>query len=116
MKERLVSVPFYFQGSAAAQGSAVYVAADPMTFFAGAVWTNSLEGGTVTVRSQATGQGTATLNVDAPKSGTAYIGTAATGAGTALKIAGGGTCAVYITGTATAATQLAGYVAFLVGE
>jgi hypothetical protein len=116
MKERLVYFPFYFEGTAAAGGTASFTAWDPLTFYNGAVYTLSLEGGTVTVSCENTGQGTATLYTNALGVGSAYVGTAACGAGTTLKIKGGGTCDVYICGTATSATQMAGYVAFLAGE
>lgn len=116
MKEQLIYYPFYWSGTESAGGSIGFTAWDDLTFHSGAIWVNAVDGGTVTVSSEATGQGTATIYTNAAKSGTAYLGTAATGAGTTLKIKGGGTCNVYINGTATTAVPVSGYVAFLVGE
>jgi hypothetical protein len=120
MKERLIVIPFYFSGTSASAGTVIYVTPDPMTFHSGAVWANSVAGGTVIVQYNGTAQGTATLYTNAAKSGTAWNGTAALGASSlgtlnqTMKIPKNGS--VIITAAATSATQFSGHVSFLVGE
>jgi hypothetical protein len=115
MNERLVYFPVYFCGTESAGGSCGFTAWDGLTFHHGAVWTNASEGGTIAVSHEAAGA-TATIYTNAAKSGSAWSGTAATGAGTAWRVKGGGTCNVYITGTATSVVPFCGYVAFLINE
>ena len=114
MRENLITIPFWWSGTTAQGGTIQYTTPVALSFHSGAIWTNADDGGTVLVRYSGTAQGTATLNTDSPKAGTAYSGTAATGAGIMLQIPANGT--VIISGTASSATQMSGFVAFYVEE
>jgi hypothetical protein len=121
MRERLVHIPFYFDGTAAADtGTVVIVPPIPLAFRYGAIHAMQ-EGGTVTVTSEATGQGTVTLST-LIGGGSAFVGSAAFGtAGTAIKtLVIPRLGSVWIQGsTGTGAgtpSQLSGYVAFALGE
>jgi hypothetical protein len=125
MKERLVFWPFVFGGTiAASSGTAIIVPPTGLSFRSGGLFIPTAAGGTVTVKSAATGQGTATLAVSASGGGSCYIGTAATNASASgsvlntLYIPKGGS--VIISGSAGTsagtATQMSGYVVFEIGE
>jgi hypothetical protein len=125
MKERLVFWPFAFNGTVCENsGTAIFVPPVGLSFRSGGVFiADGVSGGTVTVSSQATGQGTATLA--AITGGSCYSGTSALGwsgiggtVKTGLYIPAGGS--VIIMGSAGTsagtATQLTGYVTFAIGE
>jgi hypothetical protein len=127
MKERLMMLPFAFNGTVCeTAGTAVFVPPCGLSFRSGAIFVpDGLSGGTVTVTSQATGQGTATLAVTAGNGGSCYIGTSALGwsgiGGTVLSNlyipSGGSVIFIGSAGTsAGTATQLTGYAMFAIGE
>jgi hypothetical protein len=113
MNERLVFIPFQWDGTASASGSAVYVTKVPLKFHSGGIYAAAPTGGSVAVTYAGIAQGTATLKTESA-AGSCYIGTVATGWGTQLRVPENGTVVIY--GTAAAAGYLQGYAAFLIDE
>jgi len=128
MKEKLVYWPVQFSGTVPADmGTTIIAVPCGMSFRWGAVHVPTDCGGTITVESVNTGQGTASLPIKTQTTaggGSAWFGSAATNAGTVgtvlndLYIPAGGT--ILIKGSAGTsagtATQLSGVVAFALAE
>ena len=114
MQERMVFIPFSWDGTATGSGSALYVTSEPLVFYAGGIYCLTSNGGSARISWDGTAQGTAQLKTES-NAGSVYYGTAACGWGTALKIPKNWT--VMIVGTAGAAGGIMyGYGAFFVDE